>query len=145
MKRWKIHYDTFWSGGTLSCVSNLAFQGTWGGQFIVYRASTGGKLWSFDAGLGIIAAPVTCKVDRTQDVSILVGYGGMVSIGSKTLDYGWRFGEQPRRLLTFAGRQTPLQPGRPPRFTLNAVDDPNLPIDAREAGEGLKGYDAKIR
>ena len=140
-QRWKVRHDTFWNGGTLASAGNLVFQGTGRGQFIAYRASTGEKLWSFDAGLGIIAAPMTYAVDGTQYVSILVGYGGMAGGGGKIFDYGWRFGEQPRRLLTFSlGRNAPLPASGPPRFTLNAVDDPALAIDAQQAVEGAKVY-----
>jgi quinohemoprotein ethanol dehydrogenase len=140
-QRWKVRYDTFWNGGTLASAGNLVFQGTGRGQFIAYRASSGEKLWSFDAGLGIIAAPMTYAVDGKQYVSILVGYGGMAGGGGKIFDYGWRFGEQPRRLLTFSlGSNAPLPAGGPPRFTLNAVDDPALAIDAQQAAEGAKVY-----
>lgn len=144
-KRWEVRYDTFWNGGTVSSAGNLVFQGTGRGQFIAYRASSGERLWSFDAGLGIIAAPVTYTAYGTQYVSILVGYGGMAGPGSKIFDYGWRYGEQPRRLLTFAlGRRTQLPPSRPPRFTLNVVDDPVLTIDLRQANEGAKVYTANF-
>ena len=140
-KRWEVRYDTFWNGGTLSSGGNLVFQGTGHGQFVAYRATTGERLWSFDAGLGIIAAPITYAVDGTQYVSILVGYGGAAGTGSKLFDYGWRFGEQPRRLLTFALNQhTPLSSSKPPRLTLNAVDDPALSIDAKQAESGSKVY-----
>src|ERR1700691_5620339 len=51
-KRWEIHYaDSYWNGGTLTTAGNLVFQGIGRGQFIAYNASTGDKLWSFDAGL----------------------------------------------------------------------------------------------
>jgi quinohemoprotein ethanol dehydrogenase len=139
--RWKVRYDSFWNGGTLASAGNLVFQGTGRGQFIAYRASSGEKLWSFDAGLGIIAAPMTYAVDGTQYVSILVGYGGMAGGGGKLFDYGWRFGEQPRRLLTFSlGRNERLPASPPPRFKLNAVDDSALAIDAQQAADGAKVY-----
>jgi len=129
----------------LSTAGNLVFQGTGRGQFIAYRATTGDKLWSFDAGLGIIAAPITYEVNGTQYVSILVGYGGMAGLGSKLFDYGWRFGEQPRRLLTFAlGRRTALPVGQPPRFTVNPADDPALSIDAKQASQGANAYSANF-
>lgn len=142
-KRWEIHYSTLWNGGTLSSAGNLVFQGTGRGEFIAFRASTGERLWSFDAGLGIIAAPVTYAVDGIQYVSILVGYGGIAGLGSKIFDYGWHFGEQPRRLLTFAlGARIRLPRDNPPRFTLNIVDDPTLSIDAAQAKKGVAIYNA---
>jgi quinohemoprotein ethanol dehydrogenase len=144
-QRWRVRYDTFWNGGTLSSAGNLVFQGTGRGLFVAYRASTGEKLWSFDAGLGIIAAPMTYSVDGTQYVSVLVGYGGMAGGGGKIFDYGWRFGEQPRRLLTFSlGSKVRLPASAPPRFTLNAVDDPALAIDPQQAAQGAKVYGANF-
>jgi quinohemoprotein ethanol dehydrogenase len=140
-KRWEVHLGkSFWNGGTLSTAGNLVFQGTGSGQFNAYRATTGDKLWSFYAGLGINAAPITYLVDGVQYVSVLVGYGGTVN-AVKVHDYGWRYGEQPRRLLTFAlGRATPLPSGKPPRFTVRAVDDPALVIDTNLAAAGAKVY-----
>jgi len=139
-KRWEVHYDTFWNGGALSTAGNLVFQGTGRGRFIAYRATSGEKLWSFDVGLGVIAAPMTYAVDDMQYVSILVGYGGASGLGMD-YDYGWRFGEQPRRLLTFAlGERNSLPRGMPPRFTVNAVDDPTLSLDMRQASKGTDIY-----
>ena len=57
-------------------------------------------LWTCDAKLGIIAAPVTYRAGLGQQyVSVLVGYGGIeAKFGN---DRGWKYGAQPRRLLTF--------------------------------------------
>jgi quinohemoprotein ethanol dehydrogenase len=140
-KRWEVHYDSFWNGGTLTTAGNLVFQGTGRGQFIAYDARTGAKLWSFDAGLGILAAPISYQVDGVQHVSVLVGYGGQAGLGGKLFDSGWRFNEQPRRLLTFALRgNSMLPPGKPPRFKVSAVDDPAMVIDLKQAARGAAVY-----
>lgn len=141
-KRWEVRFaHSFWNGGTMTTAGNLVFQGLGSGQFIAYEARTGEKLWSFDAGLGIIGAPITYEVQGEQIVSILVGYGAGAGIGTKLFEQGWRFREQPRRVLTFAlGKQMPLPPGKPPRFDVNAVDDPDFVIDAGQAAEGAKLY-----
>jgi quinohemoprotein ethanol dehydrogenase len=149
-KRWEIHYsDSFWNGGVLSTAGNLVFQGTGRGQLNAYSASTGQKLWSFYAGLGINAAPITYAAGGIQYVSVLVGYGGAVNVVGwgghletlKRIDYGWRFNEQPRRLLTFAlDRKLALPPGNAPRFIVHAVDDPNAVIDAQAATQGAELY-----
>jgi quinohemoprotein ethanol dehydrogenase len=140
-KRWEVHLgESFWNGGTLSTAGKLVFQGTGSGQFNAYSATTGDKLWSFDAGLGINAAPATYLVDGVQYISVLVGYGGTVN-AVRVHDYGWRYGEQPRRLLTFAlGKSIPLPPGMPPRVTVKAVDDPALVINTSLATAGAKVY-----
>jgi quinohemoprotein ethanol dehydrogenase len=145
-KRWEVPYnDSLFNGGTMTTAGNLVFQGTGWGQFIAYSASTGEKLWSFYAGLGIIAAPISYSVDGQQYVSLLVGYGGNGGILGKLADYGWRFDEQPRRLLTFAlDRHVPLPPGKPPRFNVKAVDSPSLAIDQGQAARGAKEYQSAL-
>jgi quinohemoprotein ethanol dehydrogenase len=56
-------------------------------------------------------------------------------------DYGWHHGEQPRRLLTFAlNRHAVLPPTPPPRFTVDAVDDPAFTIDAAQAAAGARVF-----
>jgi PQQ-dependent dehydrogenase (methanol/ethanol family) len=64
------------TGGVLATAGNLVFQGRGDGVFAAYRATDGKQLWSFDAGTGIIAAPVTYSVDGEQYVTILAGWGG---------------------------------------------------------------------
>jgi quinohemoprotein ethanol dehydrogenase len=141
-KRWEAHYaDSFWNGGTMTTAGNLLFQGTGRGQFLAYDARSGKKLWSFDTDLGVIAAPATYEVDGVQYISLLVGYGGSAGNGTALFDYGWRFNEQPRRLLTFAlNKHEPLPPTNPPRFALRAVDNPTLAIDSKIAADGEKVY-----
>jgi quinohemoprotein ethanol dehydrogenase len=140
-KRWEVRYDSYWNGGILSTAGNLVFQGTGRGQLFAYRAATGERLWSFGAGLGIIAAPVTYSVGGVQYLSILVGYGGAAGLGGKFFDYGWRFGEQSRRLLTFSlGGHATLPAGKPPRFTLSPVDDPKIAVDRSLATRGAAVY-----
>ncbi|MBM0108914.1 PQQ-dependent dehydrogenase, methanol/ethanol family [Steroidobacter sp. S1-65] len=138
---WEVRYiDCSWNGGVLATGGDLVFQGTGRGKFFAYDATTGERLWTFDAGLGINAAPSTYLSDGVQYISLLVGYGGGAN-ASKVFDYGWRFNEQPRRVLTFAlGKKTPLPPTLPPRFTVRAVDDPKIVIDAEAAAEGRRAY-----
>jgi quinohemoprotein ethanol dehydrogenase len=140
-RRWEFHFDTFWNGGTMTTAGNLVFMGTGRGQLAAFNAATGEKLWSFYAGLGINAAPITYVVDGIQYISVLVGYGGSPNYFAKVANYGWHFNEQPRRLLTFAlGKQIPLPIGTPPRFTILAVDDATLAISATQAKSGAKVY-----
>lgn len=142
-KRWEVRYtDSLWNGGAMSTAGNLVFHGTGRGQLVGYKASSGEKIWSFDAGLGIVGTPISYEVDGIQHISILVGYGGSTSgILSKLADYGWRYNEQPRRLLTFAlGKHAQLPPSSPPRYRVRAVDDPSLVIDANQAKLGSKVY-----
>lgn len=142
VKRWEVqHKDSLWNGGTMTTAGNLVFQGTGRGQFVAYGAATGEKLWSFDAGLGIIGAPISYDVEGQQYISVLVGYGGVVGLLGKLVDYGWRFNEQPRRLLTFKlGARERLPATNPPRFVVKAVHDPSFVVDIEKAEAGSKLY-----
>jgi quinohemoprotein ethanol dehydrogenase len=138
--RWKIPLPYLWNGGTLATAGGLVFQGDALGQLSAYDAVEGRALWHFDAKLGIIASPMTYQVGGHQFVSILVGYGGATATWSKIMYRGWKFGLQPRRLLTFSldGRAAlPLTP--PPDTTVHAVDDPQLNLNEAQvsAGEAL--------
>jgi quinohemoprotein ethanol dehydrogenase len=66
----------------------------------------------------------------------LVGYGGSNSAGN-LMNAGWKYGAQPRRLLTFRlGANAALPPTAPPDFTLHPVNDASAAIDAADAGAG---------
>jgi quinohemoprotein ethanol dehydrogenase len=139
--RWEVGHDSYWNGGTMTSAGNLVFQGTARGEFAAYNAGTGEKLWSFNAGLGIVGAPISYEVDGAQYISILVGYGGATGTLGKRFDYGWRFNEQPRRLLTFAlAKEAALPLGNPPRYRVNVADDPAFIIDTRLANNGSALY-----
>lgn len=42
---WRYEYISPWNGGTLTTAGNLVFQGTAGGRFIAYNATTRQPLW----------------------------------------------------------------------------------------------------
>jgi mono/diheme cytochrome c family protein len=64
-----------------------------------YRANDGKQVWSFDAGTGIMAPPVTYQVDGVQYVSVLAGWGGPDGLGN---DPAWgRVKPGYGRILTF--------------------------------------------
>ena len=134
--RWKVQHEHLWNGGVLSTAGNLVFQGTGEGHLSAYDGLTGERLWSFDAGLGITAAPMSYAIHGRQYVSVLVGYGGTNMLGD-VLNVGWKFKAQTRRLLTFAldGKAT-LPPSQPPDPATHAVDDPALLLDEGEVRRG---------
>jgi quinohemoprotein ethanol dehydrogenase len=134
---WRVTHDFIWNGGTLSTAGGLVFQGTADGRFSAYRASDGERLWGFDAGLGIIAAPMSFSAGGRQYVSVLVGWGGTTAAISSALDVGWKYGAQTRRLLTFAlGGTAVLPPGKPRDPKVYALDDPSLALDERDVAAG---------
>ena len=143
--RWKVHHPSLWNGGTMVTAGGLVFQGDADGEFAAYDAEKGDKLWSFNAGLGIIAAPMSYSVGGRQYVSILVGYGGATAMWSKYTNRGWKFGRQPRRLLTFAlDGKGKLPPTAPADMTVDALDDPDLRIEPARVASGAKLYVDKV-
>jgi quinohemoprotein ethanol dehydrogenase len=135
--RWKVQHQTIWNGGTLATAGGLVMQGTADGYLSAYDAANGQRLWRFNAGLGIIAAPISYAAHDQQYVSVLVGYGGSASVGSNLMHAGWKYGAQPRRLLTFAlDGKASLAPSAPPDMSVKAVDDPSLIINEADATAG---------
>ena len=140
---WRVQHKGLWNGGTLATAGNLVFQGTADGYLRAYDAESGNEVWKFNAGLGIVGAPVSYRLNGKQYVSILVGYGGTTAAYGKYMDMGWKYGVQPRRLLTFAldGRAN-LPAGEPPRFTAAALDDASLELNEADV---IAGRDLSIQ
>jgi quinohemoprotein ethanol dehydrogenase len=136
-KRWKVPRPGPWNGGTMTTAGNLVFQGTADGYFDAYDATTGKRLWRFNAGLGIVAEPITYMAGGKQYISILVGYGGASTATGDSHNMGWKFNAQPRRLLTFAvGGNVELPPSAPPDKKVYAVDDPAIKINEDDIEKG---------
>jgi lanthanide-dependent methanol dehydrogenase len=65
-----------WSG-TVVTAGDVVFYGTMDGWFKALNARTGGLLWQFKVGSGIISQPVTYRgPDNKQYVAVLSGVGG---------------------------------------------------------------------
>ncbi|MFC0203365.1 PQQ-dependent dehydrogenase, methanol/ethanol family [Novosphingobium soli] len=136
-KAWEVRHPHLWNGGTLTTAGGLVFQGTAQGAFQAWDARSGKPLWTFDAQLGIVGAPISYAVGGRQFVSILVGYGGTTAAYGKFMDVGWKYGRQTRRLLTFAlDAKATLPPGEPPSFEIAALDDPALKLDEADVAAG---------
>jgi quinohemoprotein ethanol dehydrogenase len=134
--RWKAQHPYFWNGGVMSTAGGLVFQGEADGAFSAYDAQDGRRLWSFDAGLGIISAPISYSVGGRQYVAVLVGYGGSNSIGD-LMNAGWRWNAQPRRLLVFAlDGKAKLPPSAPPDRKAHPIDDPSVKVDPADVAPG---------
>ena len=134
---WRVEHPAVWNGGTAATAGGLVFQGTAEGFFDAYDAASGERLWRFDAGLGIVSAPMSWSAGGKQYVSVLVGWGGTSAAMSGVLDVGWKYGAQPRRLLTFAlGGAAKLPPGPLRDMKVAALDDPALVLDPADVAAG---------
>ncbi len=73
---WRVEFPVAESSGVLTTAGNLVFQGRSDGILAAYRATDGKQLWTFDAGTGIMAPPMTYLVNGVQYVSVMAGWGG---------------------------------------------------------------------
>jgi len=134
---WKVQHQTLWNGGTLATAGGLVFQGTADGWFHAYDALSGAEVWKFNAGLGIVGAPIAYRVGGKQYISVLVGYGGTTAAFGDVMNVGWKYGAQPRRLLTFAiDGKASIPASAPPDMKVHAVDDPALVLNEADVQAG---------
>lgn len=134
---WSVGHDHLWNGGTLATAGGVVFQGTADGWLRAYDAANGTPVWKFNAGLGIIAAPMSFRHHGRQYVSVLVGYGGTTAAFGNLMNAGWKYGAQPRRLLTFAlDAKAALPETAPADMQVHALDDPALTLDEADVAAG---------
>ena len=123
---WRTSYPVVEGGGVLTTAGNLVVQGRGDGMLAAYRATDGKKLWEFDAGTGILAPPITYRINGVQYVSVMAGYigggGGWnpPNMGKIRPGYG--------RILTFALGGTAKLNAR--QFQRNAVPTPAIRTNA---------------
>jgi len=149
---WQIPQQSGPNGGTLTTAGNLVFQGRADGRFVALDARTGEELWSFNAGLGITAAPITYELNGRQYVSILVGWGGgAAGLGAKYASQefspshlGWDYGKHMRRLLTFSLEGRAEMPALPPPYFPEPIEAPDFMIDPALAQQGATAFGACV-
>jgi len=73
---WRVDQGGPWNGGVLATAGGVVFSGNAKGEVNAYAADSGTRLWSFDAGIGIVAAPISYALDGRQYVALMAGYGG---------------------------------------------------------------------
>jgi PQQ-dependent dehydrogenase (methanol/ethanol family) len=109
---WSIEKDWPWNGGTLATGGDLVFQGDHRGIFRAHDARNGRVLWEFDGGRGIMAGPITYRVNGEQYVAVLAGYGGSMGVASES---PWMpTPPPPGMLLVFKLGGTGVMPPSPP-------------------------------
>ena len=97
---WRAPHAGPWNGGVLATDGGLIFQGNAKGELVAFAADHGKRLWSFDTGIGIVAAPITYAVKGRQYLAIMAGYGGGYAQSSP---FAENAGPRPKgRLLVFA-------------------------------------------
>lgn len=117
-ERWRVTHEGPWNGGMLSTAGNLLIQGNAEGQLVAYSADKGEPLWEFDAQTGIVAPPMTFRLNGEQYIAVAAGWGGTFALTSGEDDNS---GPRPNysRLLVFkiGGQATlPPAPDRPAKL-----------------------------
>jgi quinohemoprotein ethanol dehydrogenase len=108
--RWSVEQPIAVNGSTLSTAGNLVFQGEGNGEFSVYSADSGKKLWSIKTGSAIDATPVSFSAGGQQYVVVPVGWGSASRIfGPASTMTTPESKRGPSRLLAFKlGGMTPF-------------------------------------
>jgi quinohemoprotein ethanol dehydrogenase len=136
---WRVAYKGPWNGGVLTTAGNIVAQGDAAGNFNVYRADTGEKLWSMFAQSGIIAAPSTFEVGGEQYIAVLSGWGGSYALsGGKGAALSGNLRNVSRLLVYKLGGTATLPPLEPRAFVINP---PPEPADAASIARGEPLYD----
>jgi quinohemoprotein ethanol dehydrogenase len=134
---WEAQTATSWDGGVLATGGGLVFQGDANGNLNVYSADKGARLASIALGSSMMAAPMTYRVNGTQYIAVVAGYGGGGVILGAPLDpdsAAYRYGNAGRIIaLKIGGPAPPLPPLRtdPP-----LPDPPARPTDAAQIAAG---------
>jgi quinohemoprotein ethanol dehydrogenase len=136
---WRVRYQGPWNGGVVTTAGNIVAQGDASGNFNIYRADTGAKLWSSFVQSAIIAAPSTYSVDGEQYLAVLSGWGGSYALSggrSAALSGNLR---NVSRLLVFKLGGTASLPALEPRTLV--INPPPEPSDAHSVAKGEPLYD----
>jgi len=141
---WRVDRFDVWNGGTLATAGNLVFQGTGTALFSAYAADTGKDLWSASTQTGVIAGPITYKVNGEQYVAVLAGWGGggPLSLGELANLSGtnsWRRGNLNRILAFKLGGKDTL-PALPPRKPIPEALPPMPQVAAQVIIDGDNLY-----
>jgi alcohol dehydrogenase (cytochrome c)/quinohemoprotein ethanol dehydrogenase len=77
---WRVRYRGPWNGGVLTTAGNIVAQGDAAGNFNVYRADTGEKLWSMFAQSALMGGTISYEVGGEQYIAVLSGWGSAFSL-----------------------------------------------------------------
>ncbi len=119
---WEAQSATSWDGGVMATAGGLVFQGDANGNLNAYSADKGERLASIALGSSMMGSPMTYRVNGTQYIAVVAGYGGGAIILGAPLDpasAAYRYGNEGRIIVLKIGGPAPPLPAL---FT-----DPPLP------------------
>jgi quinohemoprotein ethanol dehydrogenase len=134
---WEAQTATSWDGGVLATAGGLVFQGDANGNLNAYSAATGERLAAVPMGTSMMAAPMTYRVNGTQYIAIVAGYGGGGVILGTPLDpesAAYRYGNEGRIIALKLGGPAPPLPAL--RTDLPLPEPPARPTDAAQIATG---------
>jgi quinohemoprotein ethanol dehydrogenase len=136
---WRVAYKGPWNGGVVTTAGNIVAQGDAAGNFNVYRADNGEKLWSMFAQSGIIAAPSTFEVAGEQYLAVLSGWGGSYALsGGKAAAMSGNLRNVSRLLVFKLGGTNALPPLEARAIVINP---PPEPADSASIARGEPLFD----
>ena len=141
---WRVTTPSHFAGGVMATGGGLVFQGHVDGNFVAYDAKDGRQLWAFPAGVAVMGAPISYSIGGRQYVSVMSGPpSGAAAESAGTM---WRYGESPKRLLTFALDGTAHLPPAPAPGVAVPMHDEAMKPDAVLAarGETIYGVDCLV-
>ena len=120
-----MHYRGPWNGGVLTTAGNIVAQGDAAGNFNVYRADTGEKLWSMFVQSAMMGGTISYEVDGEQYLAVLSGFGSAFSLQAGKVAAASGNLRNLSRILVFKVAGTAQLPPLAPtqRLTLNPPPD----------------------
>lgn len=73
---WEVPFSSAVPAGILATAGGLVFQGTTDGELVAYEAASGDRVWGQKTNVGIMAPPVSYRVNGEQYVAVVAGIGG---------------------------------------------------------------------
>jgi glucose dehydrogenase len=70
---WQVKTPQPMIGGPLTTKGGLVFAGEGNGEFVAYDAAHGKRLWSFQAGAGVNAAPMAFEINNKPYIAVAAG------------------------------------------------------------------------
>ncbi len=134
---WEAQTATGWDGGVLATGGALVFQGDANGNLIAYAADTGERLAAIAMGSSVMAAPMTYRVNGTQYIAVVAGYGGGGVIQGAPLDpasAAYRYGNDGRIIALKIGGPSPPLPAV--RTDPPLPEPPARPADTAQIAAG---------
>ena len=131
---WRVNYRGPWNGGIVTTAGNLVVQGNATGEFAVYRADNGQKLWSMDVQSPTMGGPMTYEVGGEQYIAVLSGWGSAFSLQAGKVAAQSGNLRNVSRVLAFKVGGTATLPPLEPRALV--INPPPEPADTASVADG---------